>query len=104
LGDMGNKIVTRVSDKSSKKTKYIIEKELSINNVEQVKKELDEVLAKNDDITLELKNIENFDLTAIQLIHVLKEKLNDKFSYTIEMKDDLKTIITHSGFDNLLSL
>jgi regulator of replication initiation timing len=96
---MSNKIVNKVPDKSGKKNKYKIEKDFYVNNIEHIKKELDIILEKNKELTLELKNLENFDLTAIQLLHALKIKMNEKLIIKLDMKDELKTIITNSGFN-----
>jgi len=100
---MGNKHITKVSGKSEKVPIFRIEKDFSINNIEQVKKELDDIMEKNKIFHLELKNMDNFDLSSIQLLHTLKNKLNDDFNYSIEVKEEIQTIINHSGFEYLLN-
>ena len=100
---MSAKLITKVSGKSDKNAVYRIEKDFSIINVELIKKELGEIVSNNKNLKLELKNLENFDLSSIQLLHSLKNKLNESFSYTIEVKDEIKTIIKHSGFEYLLN-
>ena len=100
---MGNKHITKVSGKSEKVPIFRIEKDFSINNIEQVKKELDDIMEKNKIFHLELKNMDNFDLCSIQLLHTLKNKLNDDFNYSIEVKEEIQTIINHSGFEYLLN-
>jgi len=101
---MSAKLITKVSGKSDKNAVYRIEKDFSIINVELIKKELGEIVSNNKNLKLELKNLENFDLSSIQLLHSLKNKLNESFSYTIEVKDEIKTIIKHSGFEYLLNM
>jgi DNA-binding transcriptional regulator GbsR (MarR family) len=100
---MSNKLVSKSSSKSDKKATFKIEKDLSLNNIEQAKNELEEIISKNPNFHLELKNIDSFDLSSIQLLYAIKSKLKDNFSYSIEMKDELKTIFQHAGFDYILN-
>jgi MFS superfamily sulfate permease-like transporter len=100
---MNTKNISRISAKSDKNSVFKIEKDFSINNVDQVKKELQELVEKYSNITLVIKNVDNFDLSAIQLLHGLKLKLGNSFNYTIEVKEEINTIINHSGFDYLLN-
>lgn len=100
---MSVKLINKTSGKSDKKLVFKIEKDFSLNNIEQLKSELDEILTKNDSFHLEFKSLENFDLCSIQLLHALKKKMGEKLTYSIEVKDELKTIIKHSGFDYLLN-
>ncbi len=100
---MSNKIIIKSSGKSDKIAVFKIEKDFSVYNIEQVKKELDEIIEKNPSFRLEMKNMDNFDLSSIQLLHSLKNKLGDEFSYTIEVKEEIKTIIKHAGFEYLLN-
>jgi MFS superfamily sulfate permease-like transporter len=100
---MSNKIIIKTSGKSDKLAAFKIEKDCSIFNIEQVKNELDDIIDKYPSFHLELKNMDNFDLSSIQLLHSLKNKLGDEFTYSIEVKDEIKTIIKHSGFEYLLN-
>jgi len=100
---MSTKHVIKTSGKSDKKPIYRIEKDFSINNITHIKKELDEIVEKNKSFHLELSNLDNFDLSAIQLLISIKNKLADNFSYSIKVKEEIKTIIKHSGFENLLN-
>lgn len=100
---MSAKLINKTSGKSDKKAIFKIEKDFSLNNIGQLKSELDEILTKHDAIHLDLKNIESFDLGSIQLLHSLKTLMGEKFTYSIEAKDEIKTIIQRSGFDYLLN-
>jgi DNA-binding transcriptional regulator GbsR (MarR family) len=100
---MSAKHVIKISGKSDKKPIYRIEKDFSINNITHIKKELDEIVDKNKSFHLELTNLDNFDLSAIQLLLAIKNKLANDFSYSIKVKEEIKTIIKHSGFENLLN-
>jgi DNA-binding transcriptional regulator GbsR (MarR family) len=99
---MSNKLIVKTSGKSDKKNIYKIEKDFSINNIEAVKSEIDEIISKNNNFHFDIKNIENFDLSAVQLIYVLKEKLKDKFTYSIDIKEEISTILKSSGFENII--
>lgn len=98
---MSKNLVNKVSGKSDKNTVYSIEKEFSVGNIEQIKQELDEIIGKNESFTLELKNLDSFDLSAIQLVKALKDKLKDKLIISLDVKDDIRTIIQHSGFEQI---
>ncbi len=100
---MSNKLVIKTSGKSDKKAIYRIEKDFSINNIASVKKELDEIVEKSKSFHLELNHLENFDLSSIQLLHSIKNHFSQEFSYSIHVKEEIKTIIKHSGFENYLN-
>jgi len=100
---MSAKHVVKTSTKSDKKPVYRIEKDFSINNIAQIKKELDELVDKNKSFHLELVNLENFDLSSLQLLHSIKNRMGNDFSYSVQVKEEIKTIIKHSGFENLLN-
>jgi MFS superfamily sulfate permease-like transporter len=101
---MSAKLINKTSGKSDKNVVYRIEKDFSLNNIELVKSELESIAAKQENFRLEIKNMDSFDLSSIQLLHALKVKLGDKFTYSLEVKDEIKTIIKHSGFDYLLNM
>jgi hypothetical protein len=101
---MGAKLINKTNSKNDKKVVYKIEKDFSLINIEQIKVELDTLLTKHDSLHLELKNLDSFDLSSIQLLHALKTKMGDNLSYSLEVKDEIKTIIQHSGFDYLLNM
>lgn len=100
---MNSKFITKISGKSDKKSIFMIEKDFSIINIEKVKKELDEIIEKHPNFHLELKNLDNFDLSSIQLLSSIKKKLGDNFSYSVSVKEDVMTILKHSGFENILN-
>ena len=76
---------------------------MSNNNIIKIKKELDgnnPVLLIEKEFSLELSNIENLDLNGIQLLHALKNKLQDRVHIKIvRIKEELKNIIVNSGFE-----
>jgi hypothetical protein len=99
---MSKNLVTKISGKTDKKVIYRIEKDFSINNIDLIKTELSEIVAKNNPFTLELKNIDSFDLSSVQLLKALQNKMKDNLILSIELKDDLKVIIQNAGFENII--
>jgi len=99
---MAKNLIIKTSGKVDKKVVYKVEKDFSINNVEMIKKELEEIIGKTPAFHLELRNIESFDLSSIQLLKAFSDKMGNDFSVSIDLKDDLKTIIQHAGFENYL--
>lgn len=100
---MSKQYINKVSEKGDRNIVYLIEKEFSINNVEFIKKELETIIQKNASFVLQIKNIDTFDLSAIQVLSSLKNKMKDNITFDIDLKDDTKTIIEHSGFDYLIN-
>ena len=96
---MSKSLVNKISAKSDKKVVFRIEKDFSLNTVEQLKIELEEILSKTPSFDLELKNIDCFDLSAVQLLTALKAKMKDKLTIKVELKDDIKLIMQHAGID-----
>ncbi len=99
-----DKKLTKISINSdNEEVHVVIERDFSINNIEQVKVELTEILNKHDKITLELKEIENFDLTSIQLLYSLKKLEKKEIKIKSKIKDDLNNILVNSGFKELIN-
>ena len=95
---MSSKLITKISAKSDKKPIFRIEKAPPPPPPPPLKDELDNIVKDNPVFQLELKNLDSFDLSSIQILHTLKKKLGDNFSYTAEIKEEVKTILNHSGF------
>ena len=95
-------------NKQKSNTKTIkIENELSLNNVSNVRELLIKTLKEKDDLTLNLKNINNIDLAGIQLIVSLKsyvEKNNKKLTLNLELNDESKELLLNSGFNDYLNI
>jgi len=78
----------------------LIEKELNYDNVQAAKEEITKFMEDFKEFSLELSNIENLDLNGIQLLHALKNKLQDRVHIKIvRIKEELKNIIVNSGFE-----
>jgi len=100
---MEDMTIIRTESKNKKRPVFRIEKEISINNIESIKSEIESiVLAEKDGFHLELKEIGNFDLPAAQLLMALKNKLGEKFSYTLDLRKDLVTLLEHTGINRYI--
>jgi len=75
--------------------------ELSINNTIEIKESLLENLDKFDQITLNLQDIVNLDVSGIQLIQSLKLAKPNHFEINATLQDDIKLIIEKSGFNTI---
>jgi hypothetical protein len=96
---MEKKVIIKTSAKSAKAHVFRIEKDFSINNVVNIKSEILEILKTYDQFTLELKSIENFDLTSLQILYSLKLKMKEKLIIKYDLKEDIENIVINSGFD-----
>jgi anti-anti-sigma factor len=89
--------------KEDKTAEIFIEGEFSIGFAERVKDKLLEVLEQYDRIDIKVQNLENLDLSAIQLLVSIKKSLPaDKVRLTIVLREDLKPIIEHAGLHDIL--
>ena len=89
--------------KEDKRVEVFIEGEFSIGYTERVKDKLLEIMEQYDKIDVKVQNLENIDLSAIQILLSLKKSLpSDKFKLTVVLRDDLKPIIEHAGLNDIL--
>ena len=100
---MDKKYITINKGSSENEVTVVIEKDLSINNIDPIKTELNEIVSKHKTIKVELKNIDNFDLTSVQLLYALKKIPGKKVEITADIKEDLKNIIINSGFKEIIN-
>ncbi len=83
----------------------VLENELTIFSVESMKDMIIEAVMKYDQIGFALKNVNNIDLTFIQLLYSIKKsakKLNKKVSFDIELSDDMKSLLNNSDLSKVL--
>ncbi len=91
--------------KTIKKTKVLIEGNLTINTVKQLLEYTASVFDNYDYVDFFLQNVESLDLSFMQALYHLREhKAKSQKVVTIDaqLSDDLKKIITQSGFDKLI--
>jgi anti-anti-sigma factor len=89
--------------KDEKSAEIIIEGEFSISCAEKVRDKLMEAMDQYDRIDLKVQNLENFDLSAIQLLVSLRKSIPaDKIKITLVLRDELKPILEHAGLNDIL--
>lgn len=101
IQDYNKMIETKIEENATgNKAFFIITKELSLNNVEFLRNEMQKTLENCNSFCIQLKAIENYDISAIQLIHafVSKAKKNKKtVQYEIEISENAKKILLYAG-------
>ncbi len=101
---MGSNYIIQINDKTKKNPVFKIDKDFSINTISEIKMEINDVVENFEGFHLQVVRPENFDLTAIQLILAIKNKLGDRFSYTLELKDEHKLLLAHAGIDKYINI
>jgi len=86
-----------------KKNTVVIEKDFSLNTIETIKADIDTILDSTKELHLEFRKIENFDLSSVQFLYALKQKLGDNLTFSLDLKPELKTIINHNGLDKIIN-
>lgn len=87
-----------------KKVTIILENDLTIYSVDELKTIIVDNYKKNDEINFELKNIKNIDLTFIQLFFSLKHSAigeGKTVSFDINMPDDLKLLFNNADINKI---
>jgi hypothetical protein len=75
---------------------------LVINNIEKIVEDIRENVSLERGYTLFVDNPENLDITFIQLIISMRKQIeagNNKLAIKMELKDDMRQLITKSGLD-----
>lgn len=85
----------------------IIEGNLTIQNAEAIQKKL--IAIKNDfkKVQLDIKNVTDIDLTVIQLLSSYwfsMKKQKNELEVNFEANNETKTLLTHSGFQELYKI
>lgn len=83
----------------------ILENELTIFSIESMKDKIIEAVMKYDHVEFALKNVNNVDMTFIQLLYSVKktaETLNKKVSFDVELSDDIKSLLNNSDLSKVL--
>lgn len=88
--------------KGDKSVKIILQKELTIFTIEELKTKIVDVLKKYDEIQIQISNVENIDLSFLQLIDSLKKsahKKNKKVEMNVELPENLEELMSNAGFE-----
>lgn len=85
---------------------FTIKKELSINNVSEVKEKLIKEINQNDEIKIILKKIDYIDLPGLQLLVSARKTIvnkGKKVSFSFDLSKEMDVIFKNSGFNSLLN-
>jgi hypothetical protein len=91
--------------KGENKVSVVLENELTIFSIEKMREKIIESVLKYDEIDFQLKNVNNMDLTFIQLFYSIKvtsEKLNKKVVFNIDLANDVKSLFINSDLYKVL--
>ncbi|MDT8411775.1 MAG: hypothetical protein RQ875_04875 [Vicingaceae bacterium] len=92
--------------KKVRKVKVEIEGDLSIVNIYKVKKEIVSVFENFDIVDINLDKIINMDMSCVQLLLAVKmyySSLDKEITLKINLPEELKNVITNSGFKSLIN-
>jgi len=91
--------------KSEKKATAILNKELTIFSIETAKEEFEVLLDNFKEVTLSLKEVENIDLSYLQLIYAFGKAAKEKEIDIIvdgRLPEEQHQLIEHSGLTKVL--
>ncbi|HKL38118.1 MAG TPA: STAS domain-containing protein [Bacteroidales bacterium] len=97
--------ITPYGKKSENKAQMVVEKELTIYTVLEIKENFLEAIQQFDELAIQIKNVENIDLSFIQLIESLRktaEEYDKQISISAELMDETRSLVDNAGFDPIL--
>ncbi len=87
-------------------TEILLSGNLTISNSESIYKKILSIVTTSKKTTIHLNNIENIDLTMVQILHSVKRtilKEGKEFTTIANLPKDLSLLMDKSGFKNILS-
>ena len=96
--------ITPSKKKEDKRVKIILENDLTIYSIEDFREKLIETYKKYDKIDLKLKNVNNIDLTFIQLLQAFRadaKKLNKSVSFDFNFPEDLELLLDNADLNKV---
>ncbi len=94
------KIQIEPTNATSGKTVINMEGDVSLVHIEEIKNKLTNEIMKPNDVTIELQNIENIDLSTVQLLYAIKkikDKQEKKIILNINVSDEIQLLLKRSG-------
>ena len=79
---------------------------MSINNAVDLKKKICAAKMTSENIKIQISNIDNLDLTFIQLIYSLKNNLSElgkKVEIHSELPENTEKLLRNSGFNKIIN-
>jgi len=85
----------------------LLEGNLTVSNIEPVKRTVLEALRRHQNIKIQLCNIEILDLSALQILYALRRaaKTESKIIHLdMHLSDELQTMVRQSGLDRKFNM
>lgn len=102
---MDNYSISSFPNQEAEKSSLIeLKGELSIQHINEIKKELETAMKDMDTVELLVYDASIIDLTVLQYLLSLKKSektLNKSFKLSFELDDDLEELLKHAGFKNI---
>ncbi len=99
-------LIIKVKQKGKKDdltAEMTVEGDLTISQCDKFRDKIMEVIESHPKIEIRLQNVENIDLSILQIIASVKHTLEpDKFKLVVNLQDDLKKLISNTGFTEML--
>ncbi len=99
-----NYTITPVKSPEGETAKILLQGELVLQYLDELKDKLLAVSEKYKDVEIMLRNVESIDLACLQMFYSLKQTLavnGKKLHFDIELNSEVETILKHTGFDDL---
>lgn len=93
------------AEKGSRDVKIRLSGELSIQNIVEIKDNLMHFLEQFENIEIVAEEVESFDVSCVQIFYALSRSASHKnkhISYNLNLPEEIKNVIAHSGLQNLL--
>ena len=99
----------QINSSKNKKTKTLdidMQGLLNVSNISAIKKELYSVIKKNKTISLSISDVEDADLTMVQLIVSFRQKCqteNIDLKTTLDLSEETRDLFDRAGFVNIIN-
>ena len=99
----------QISSSKNKKTKVLdveLNGNLNVSNISAIKKELNSVVKNNKAILLSISDVEDADLTIVQLIVSFRQKCqteNIDLKTNFDLSEETKELFDRAGFTNIIN-
>ncbi len=98
----------RIKHKDVKGEKTItLSGQLTINSITKLVAEMKDLLQNTSNVNIQVKEVENMDLTFIQMLFAIKnsgKKENYKIKVNMDLSEELTLLISNAGFHEILNL
>lgn len=92
-------------NKRSKNLEINISKFFTVENIDDLKANLQNSLENSKEINLNLQTIDNIDIGGIQFIYALQKEATErkiKFNLSFDGNDEISILLKKTGFENFL--